>query len=287
MYERFAQARIEEALADTRVVLIAGPRQAGKTTLMTQLSGRGRTYLTLDDPTVRDAAVADPAGFVRGLDHAAIDEVQRAPDLLLAIKQSVDVDRRPGRFLLTGSANIMTIPQVADSLAGRMEVVPLLPLARAEILGDKPHFLEQLLKGKVKPPSRLILGDDLVEIVLAGGYPEAIARTTSRRRRDWYLSYVDAIVQRDVRDIARIEHLDRMPRLLRALAFHAGQLVNHSAVGSALGLNHNTTHSYTSIFEHLYITRTIPPWYRNGLNRLVKTPKLSFIDTGLVAALRC
>lgn len=285
MYERHAHQRIEDALEDTRVVLISGPRQAGKTTLAKRFDG-SRTYLTLDDATIRDAAVSDPVAFVRGLDRAVIDEIQRAPDLLLAIKQSVDADPRPGRFLLTGSANLMTLPRVADSLAGRMEVVPLLPLSRSEIAGTKPRFLKRAFEGAVDRPKDVVVGPDLVEALLAGGYPEALTRSNPKRRRDWYLSYVDAVVQRDVRDVASIEQLDRMPRLLQALAEHSGKLVSHAAVGSIVGMNHHTIQKYTSVFEQVYFIRTLPAWHRNTLKRLAKTPKLAFVDSGLLGAVQ-
>ena len=147
MFERFAERRVEEALADTPVVLIVGPRRAGKTTLVRKMGEAGRSYITLDDQTVLEAALSDPVGFIRGLDRATIDEVQRAPDLLLAIKKTVDEDYRPGRFLLTGSANVQTLPRVSDSLAGRMETIQMLPLARAEIEGRQPAFLERLFGG--------------------------------------------------------------------------------------------------------------------------------------------
>lgn len=283
MYQRLAQSRVEEALSDTRVVLIAGPRQAGKTTLISRFTGDERAYFTLDDPTVRNIATSDPVGFLRGIEYAAIDEVQRAPDLLLAIKQSVDTDKRPGRFLLTGSANIMTIPRVADSLAGRMEIVPLLPLSQAEIAGRFPHFIERAFAGEVRAPKEMILGDALIALVLAGGYPEALARPDPRRRRKWYRSYVDALVQRDVRDVAAVDQLDRMPRLLRVLAEHSGQMINYSKVGEPVNLSHVTTQRYTGIFEHLFITWTLPPWHSNVIKRLRKTPKLHFWDSGLLA----
>src|SRR5208282_5846476 len=151
MYKRFVERRVEEALSDTPVVLIVGPRRAGKTTLVRKMGESGRTYITLDDQTTLDAAQSDPVGFIRGLDQAIIDEIQRAPDLLLAIKKTVDEDYRPGRFLLTGSANVLTLPRVADSLAGRMESIQMLPLAKAEIEGRKPTFLDKVFAGEVSP----------------------------------------------------------------------------------------------------------------------------------------
>jgi predicted AAA+ superfamily ATPase len=287
MLFRHLLPRIQEALLDTRVVLLAGPRQAGKTTLARSLAGKGRAYLTLDDATTLAAARADPTGLIRDLDHAVIDEVQRAPDLLLAIKESVDRDSRPGRFLLTGSANLMALPRIADSLAGRMEIIRLLPLAQSEILSrPAPAFLGSLFAGEAPPSGPPRLGMELVDLVLAGGYPEAIARTRWPRRQDWYDNYVNAIVERDVRDIANIDQLEQMPRLLRALAAHSGQLVNHAGIGAGLGLSHVTTQKYTAIFEQLFLVRRLPPWHNNELKRLTKKPKLHFLDSGLLAALR-
>ncbi len=287
MYPRFAAARVQEALTDTRVVLLTGPRQAGKTTLARCLADERRAYVTLDNATTLAAAKADPTGFVRNLDHAVIDEIQRAPELLLAIKESVDVDARPGRFLLTGSANLMTLPRVADSLAGRMESVRLLPLAQAEITAaGPPDFFVRGFAGQPPTSTRSIIGTGLVDAVLSGGYPEALTRKSWGRRQDWYLDYIDAVVQRDVRDIAAVDQLDRMPRLLRVLAEHSGQLINHTGIGAAIGLNHVTTQRYTAIFEQLYLIRTLPPWHSNALKRLTKTPKLHFLDAGLLGALR-
>jgi hypothetical protein len=286
MHPRYLQARVETALADTRVVLLAGPRQSGKTTLAQMLAGPGRTYLTLDDPTTLAAAQRDPTGFVRGLDRAAIDEVQRAPELLLAIKQSVDADRRPGRFLLTGSANLMTLPRVADSLAGRMATIDLLPLSPAEVRGTPSTFLDSAFRGRAPRMGTPIVGEELVATVLAGGYPEALKRTAWPRRQEWHRDYVRAIVQRDVRDLAAIDRLNHLPRLLRVLAHHSGQLVNYSGLGAPLGMSHPTTQKYAGLFEQLYLLRTLPPWSGNELKRLVKTPKLSFLDSGLLAALR-
>ena len=288
MYPRFVERRIREALNDTRVVLICGPRQSGKTTLARRIADDVIPFVTLDDATALDAASSDPIGFVRGLDRAVIDEVQRAPGLMLAIKTSVDADPRPGRFLLTGSADLMTLPRVADSLAGRMGIVRLLPLAQAELRGGtaRPSFIDMVFAGEVRTPAVPVIGDELVETVLAGGYPEALTRSGWRRRRDWHLDYIEAIIQRDVRDIARIGQLATMPRLLRVLAEYSGQLVNYSGFGAPLGMNHVTTRKYAGIFENLFLVSTLPPWYINTLKRLTRSPKLHFLDSGLLAALR-
>lgn len=271
---------------DTRVVLISGPRQSGKTTLATDIAADEMPFFTLDDATVLAAANNDPVGFLRGLDRAVIDEIQRAPDLLLSIKTEVDRDKTAGRFLLTGSANLMTVPKVADSLAGRMEVVKLLPLSQAEIMGAKSTLLDNAFKGLQPTVGDVVLGDDLIEMVLAGGYPEAMTRERWGRKQDWYQGYVDAIVQRDVRDVAQIEQLAIMPKLLNILAEHSGQLVNYSGMGGAVGLNHVTTQKYLGVFESLFIVHTLQPWFTNKLKRLTKSPKLHFLDAGLLAALR-
>ena len=286
MYPRFVERRVRESLGDTRVVLLCGPRQSGKTTLAQRIAADAIPFVTLDDATALDAASADPVGFVRGLDRAVIDEVQRAPDLILAIKTAVDVDPRPGRFLLTGSADLMTLPRVADSLAGRMGIVRLLPLAQAELHDALPSFLDKTFSGQPPTSGAPVVGDDLVETVLAGGYPEALTRATWRRRQSWHLDYIEAILQRDLRDIARIEQLDLMPGLLRVLAEYSGQLVNYSGFGAPLGMNHVTTRKYVGLLENLFLVQSLPPWYTNALKRVTKSPKLHFLDAGLLAALR-
>jgi predicted AAA+ superfamily ATPase len=286
MYPRFIERRIREALADTRVVLLAGPRQSGKTTLAEKFAADGMPFLTLDDQTTLDTARADPVGFVRGLDRAIIDEIQRAPQLLLAIKRAVDTDKRPGRFLLTGSANLMTLPQVADSLAGRIEIADLLPLSQAEIRKKPCDFLERILQGRAPAIGEVVVGADLVQRILAGGYPEAIERTSWARRQKWFLDYVRAVIERDAGDISHIEYIRQMPRLLRILATHSGQLANYSSMGAALGIGHATIQKYTDVLGRLFMVRALQPWYTNELRRLVKTPKLHFLDSALLAALR-
>jgi len=275
-------------LLDTPVVLVNGPRQCGKTTLVKELVGGRRSYLTLDDETTLAAARSDPTSFLRELDRVSIDEVQRAPELLPAIKRLVDHDRRPGRFLLTGSADLLTIPRVSESLAGRMEVVTLLPLSRAEIIRRRATFLERAFDGALVsvPQASLAIGPDLVDIVVAGGYPEVLARADTSRREAWVREYTRAVIARDVRDIAAVTHLDEMPRLLRALALHTGQLINFAELGGQLDLDAKTARRYLGILEQVYLVRRIEPWFTNRLKRLVKTPKLHFVDTAVLAALR-
>lgn len=286
MFGRLAEQRAEEALLDTPVVLIIGPRRAGKTTLVRKIGDAGRTYITLDDQTMLAAAQTDPIGLIRSLDHVTIDEVQRAPDLMLAIKKTVDEDYRPGRFLLTGSANVLTLPRIADSLAGRMETIQMLPLARAEIEGRTPNFLENIFKGALRRQRDAIIGDDLVRLVLLGGFPEAIKRETERRRQDWLLSYLEAILTRDLRDIADVEKLTELPRFVRLLAEYSSQLINYSQFAAGINVTHKTGQRYIGLLEQVFLVRTVQPWFTNTLKRAVKTPKLHFLDSGLLAAIR-
>ena len=285
LYARQIAPRIAEAMQDTPVVLLAGPRQAGKTTLVRQMSGNGARYLTLDDELTLMSAREDPVGMIRSLDRAVIDEIQRAPSLLLAIKKSVDEDRRPGRFLLTGSANLMALPTVADSLAGRMETLLLLPLSQGEIEGQSANWLDSVFSGRIPRPGPQSPGRDLVDRVLRGGYPEAISRPTQRRRIAWARQYMDALIQRDVRDVSGIEKLDQLPRFLRALAQTAGQMCNYSQLAGQVGLDSKTAAKYVGVLEQMYLLRRVDVWARNRLNRVVKTSKLQFIDSGLLATL--
>jgi predicted AAA+ superfamily ATPase len=284
-FHRYIEPRIAEAMADTPVVLLAGPRQAGKTTLVKQVAEQGLKYLTLDDELTLLSAKEDPAGMIRSLDRAVIDEIQRAPALLMAIKKSVDEDRRPGRFLLTGSANLMALPTVADSLAGRMETLLLFPLSQREIEGQTKNWLDSVFAGQLPQPGPAGNKDDLVGRVLRGGYPEAISRLTTKRRTVWVRQYIDAIIARDVRDVLGVEKLDQLPRFLRALAQTAGQMCNYAKLGGQVGLDGKTAAKYISVFEQMYLLKRVEVWARNRLNRIVKTPKLQFIDSGLLATL--
>jgi uncharacterized protein len=285
LFPRFSAELVATALKDTPVVMVTGPRQCGKTTLVRDLVAGNREFITMDDDTVMAAARSDPTGFVRALDRTTIDEAQRVPDLLRAIKKSVDDDRRAGRFLLTGSANILTVPQISESLAGRMEIVGLLPLSRAEIGGKRPDFLRAAFDGKLGKPAGPMIGENLVQAVLIGGYPEMLRREDPKRRQTWARDYIMAIVQRDVREVADVEKLDQMPRLLQVLAHHSGRLTNFTQMGAQVGFDDKTTRKYVAILEQLFLVRKVEPWFQNQLKRLVKTPKLHFLDSGLLGAL--
>ena len=284
-YKRNLTKRIEEAMLDTPAIILSGPRQAGKTTLARHIAGSGMRYLTLDDETALLAARNDPAGLIRGQDRMVIDEIQRAPGLLPAIKKNIDENRRPGRFLLTGSANLMTLPTGAESLAGRMENVTLLPLSQGEISGSTVNWLDSVFGGNVPSPGACLVGPDLEDIVLRGGYPEAVLRPTQRRRAAWTRQYLHALIQRDVREIASVSNLDLLPRFVRALAGMSGHLCNYTQLGGQMGLDHKTTARYVAILEQMYLLARVEPWARNRGGRMVKTPKLHFADSGLLSTM--
>lgn len=284
---RIAEVRVLEALADSPVVLIHGPRQCGKTTLAQGIGQpRGYGYFSFDDDLVRQGAESDPVGFVADLpDHAILDEVQRVPHLFTTLKLAVDRDRRAGRFLLTGSTNLLLLPQLADSLAGRMETIRLHPFAQGEIERRSPTFLGALFQANFRLHRAERLGPRLAERIAAGGYPAALARSTQRRRSAWYRAYIGAMVQRDARDIARIASLDALPRLLALAAAQTAQLLNVSDLAGSFQLSRPTIRHYLTLLEQLFMVEELPPWHSNRLSRLVKTPKLHVGDTGVAAAL--
>ncbi len=317
-YPRSVERRLVEALKDSPVVLIHGPRQCGKTTLAQftcasnhltwggdrlnrggerlawgySREDRDYRYFTFDDPGTRDGARADPTGFVAALpEHVILDEVQRVPELFEAIKISVDRQRAPGRFLLTGSTNVFLVPQMSDSLAGRMEIVPLHPLTQYELTGrsdpSRPdaNFLNALFGDGFPIFQCERLGGQLVERIVAGGYPAALERPTARRSANWYRDYVEALVQRDARDMTRVRSLDVLPRLLRVAAAQTAQLFNLSSLASPFELSRPSIGDYVTLLERLFLLERLPAWHGNRLKRLVRSPKLHLTDTGLAAAL--
>lgn len=282
-FQRLLKPRIFEAMSDTPVVVITGPRQSGKTTLSKQWVNHDFQYITLDDELTALSAQEDPTKLINSYKKVVIDEVQRVPSLLKAIKISVDENRKPGRFLLTGSSNLMTIPTVAESLAGRMETLSLFPLSQSEIEGNKENWLDNIFNKKLNQPK--LSQQKLTDRVLRGGFPEMVARPSYRRRVAWARQYIDSLVQRDVRDIADIEKLDRLPRFLTALAQVAGQLCNYTQLGAQVQIDAKTAAKYVAILEQIFLLRRIDVWAPNRLSRVIKTPKIQFIDSGLLSSL--
>ena len=285
---RHSEARVREALADTRIVAIVGPRQSGKTTLARRIAADdGRPFISLDDDQHRRFAGDDPLGFVRGNPTAVIDEIQRAPALILAIKQAVDEDPRPGRYLITGSVDLFRAAISPDSLAGRIETIELLPFSQAEIARTgAPGFLDRAFAGDFPSLAEAGATTDLTRRILAGGYPEALSRPLPSRRASWLRSYARSLAERDVSDIANVGNPDAMARLLDHAAASSGQLLNMSAIGARLGVDGKTVDRWLALFEHMFLVRRVYAWHRNDLKRLVKRPKLQFLDSGLLAALR-
>ena len=286
-YPRFAEPRLAEVLADSPAVLIQGPRQCGKTTLArTSAASRSYPYVSFDDDAMRAAAAADPMGFVADLpERVILDEVQRAPSIFAAMKLTIDRRRTPGRFLLTGSSQVLLVPALADSLAGRLETLRLHPLAQCELERRPFDFLDALFGSGFPFGQNERMGKRLAERIVAGGYPAALARPAGRRRANWYRDYLDALVQRDVRDLARIGTLEALPRLLALAATRTAQLFNVSDLAAPFQLSRPTIRDYVTLLERVFLLERLPPWHTNRLSRLVKTPKLHVADTGLAAAL--
>ena len=268
------------------MAFLAGARQTGKSTLVNALEGQ-MALRSLDDLGDLASAKADPVGFIASLgDRAILDEIQRAPELLLPIKASVDRDRRPGRFVLTGSANILTLPKVSESLAGRMEILTLWPLAQAELEDALSGFVDACFTGRpqdlsLAPGSRT----ELIERAFRGGYPEVLSRPTQEARTRWFQGYLTTLIQRDLRDLAGIEGLAHLPRLLQAVAHRVGSPLNVADMSRTLAMNQVTLKRYLTLLETLYLLVQLPPWFENLGKRLARTPKLYLNDPGLLAHL--
>jgi len=287
MLTRSASLAVNVALADTPVVLLNGPRQSGKSTLarMVAESHPGGAYVTLDDPATLAAARADPPGFVASTASLqVIDEVQRVPDLFVAIKASVDRDRRPGRFMLTGSSNIFLVPRISESLAGRMEIVPLWPFSQGELGGRREGFIDALFSDD---PLRLAPSNEtplsLRARFLAGGFPEVQTRTTPERRSAWFGAYLATVLQRDVRDLANVEGLAMLPRTLELLATRAGNTLNAAELSRLAGIPRTTLLRYLVSLEAVYLYQPLPAYSASLTRRLTHAPKVHFCDSGLLA----
>jgi hypothetical protein len=284
---RAIRARVEQALADTPVVVINGARQVGKTTLVRSLPYQGESELvTLDDSASREAAETDPRAFVdRPVDTLVIDEAQLVPALFRAIKAEVDRDRRQGRFLLTGSSRLLAAPDMADALVGRVEMLELWPFSQGELAGTSDRFVDRLFDA----PRELVRSGELnrrelIDRILAGGFPEAVRREPARRRA-WFDGYVTTATQSVIRELAAIERLAELPRLLRLCAARTATELNVSAVASDFGVPARTTDGYLALLATAFLIHFVPAWSTNLSSKVVRRPKLVLADSGLAAHL--
>ena len=284
-YFRWQRDTLKKALETRRVLLLCGARQCGKTTLAKELVSRHIAYRTLDDPAVRQIAETDPRGFVKHSGSTLIiDEVQRAPDLLSAIKIRVDEDTRPGQYLLTGSADIQSSPRVRESLAGRIRKVRLRPLTYGEILGASPDFLDRAFRQDFGHPDRAYDRDAMLDISFGGGFPEAIMLGDTERRL-WHRDYADALVERDLRDLGRIQRRDAMSELIHTLAAWSGKFMDISSIGAGLSIARSTVETYINALEALYIVERVRAWKRTDYARAGQRPRLFMTDSGLMSSI--
>ncbi len=286
---RNAKSRVLEALGDTRVVVIQGARQVGKTTLVREIvDSKGGRLVSFDDPVAANGAREDPVGFLNSDPGRllAIDEVQRVPELVLALKFVVDGDNRPGRFLLTGSANLLKLPTIEDSLAGRTESIELFGLSQGELMGHTEQFIDRALSGErfINHTSDLSRSDYL-ELAVAGGYPEVLNRAPGRRRDLWFDNYANAILRREAEDISNLQRITELPVILRMLAARSSGELNIADLARDTNIPQRTLTPYLELLQTLYLTQNIPAWTTNLSKRVVSRPKVSLLDAGLAARL--
>lgn len=264
MITRVLEEALRRAAGETPAVAVTGPRQSGKTTLCTEVFP-DHTYVSLEPLDNRDFAANDPRGFLRQYaGPVVLDEVQRVPDLFSYLQEEIDRDPAPGRYVLTGSQHFGLSEAISQSLAGRIALLHLLPLSFDELLRFGPR-------------------DDLWEVVWAGGYPRIHDRALQADH--WLADYLATYVERDVRQVLQVTDLDAFTTLLRLAAGRTAQELNLSALGADAGITHNTTRSWISVLEASFLVFKLPPWLRNPRKRIVKTPKLHFVDSGLVCSL--
>jgi len=286
MYKRNITDSIIEALSDTPVILVNGARQTGKSTLCEKIREEGifqGQFVTMDDPATLLAAEKDPLGFLEDLGkHVIIDEIQRAPELFIPIKKLVDENRKSRRIILTGSANVMMLPRVGDSLAGRIEIHNLWPLSQDEIDGTQSNFLHTLTDTSKKFKASKVSWKDIAARMRVGGYPESLERSSTSRRNKWFADYMTAILQKDIRELANIEGLTEIPNVLKLIATRVGSTINMSDISRLSGIKNTTLKRYVTLLEHIFLIVKIPAWTKNAEGQLVKSPKVYLNDTGLL-----
>jgi hypothetical protein len=274
-------------MSDTRVILVNGARQAGKSTLAGLIAGHSSVEVrNLDRPQDLQAAHTDPSGFVDFDDLMVIDEIQRAPELFLAIKATVDADPRPGRFLLTGSSQVLALRGLPDTLPGRSETIELWPLSQGEIDGTADAFVDAAFAlGPDLHHHSTLARSEYAERAVRGGFPEAVHRTDPRRRARFFESYVADLINRDIRQLGEIERLAQLRAMLRLIAARNAGLLVPASLSNDVGLNYHTVQRYLGLLEEIFLIKRIPAWSRNISARAVDNPKVAFVDTGIVANL--
>jgi len=278
--KRHLEHAVALGLTDNPVVMLVGPRQSGKSTLVQELPDR--EYFTLDDPALLALIQTNPGEWLDSLTGpVTIDEIQRAPELFLPLKLRVDRDRTPGRFLLTGSANVLALPKVADSLAGRMEVIDLLPLSQAEIEGASDNFVDWVF-GAEPLHSASWEAEDIISRVMKGGFPQPVLARTDERRRAWADSYVRTLLDRDIRDLAKIESARHFPQIFRLLAARNGSQLNNDRMSRELGMSASTLRRYLDLLAKLFLIQYVPAYSTNAGVRTVRAPKAYLVDPLLV-----
>ena len=287
MLQRLVEKRVIDALATNKVVLLCGPRQSGKTTLAEKIAGSEKKILKLDNSTLSASARKDPVGFIEKNSGAfVLDEIQRVPELIPVIKSKVEGDNKSGKFLLTGSTNITTKPFVVDKLGKNIASVLLLPFSQSELQSGQGTFLDDIFHANYTQSDRLQIGDELINLVFDGGYPEALKRPNKKRRYAWYRNYVNDIIHHDVPEFTQLNYANELPKLLEIVAQYSGKIMNYSEIGSVLGLTHVTVQRYIDVLEQLFLVDTLPAWGTNFSDRFVKKPKQHLLDTGLLTSLR-
>lgn len=283
---RNIRSKLQKAIARSPIVFIKGPRQSGKTTLIKELTGYH--FVTLDDFRLLQSALDDPMGFIAQMPKPLIiDEIQRAPHLFLAIKHDIDQNRTPGRYVLTGSANPLQLSKVSDSLAGRIEFLTLYPFSQGELLGITDSFIdrawsdESLMQLECEKIDKTIL----YQRIVTGGYP-SVQDKSLEDQEQWFHDYIATILQKDIIDLAGIEHIKDIPKLLSLCASRAGSLVNISELSRDAQLSSTTLHRYVIMLEILFIIIMQQAWSNNLAKRVIKAPKSYLVDTGLLCWLR-
>lgn len=301
MIKRHITSFVKQSLKDFSAVLVIGARQVGKSTVVKQLYDEGifKSYITLDDISQLEAVTNDPHGFIKNASYPlAIDEIQRVPDLLKAIKKSIDEDKRPGRFLLTGSANIFSYPGVSESLAGRVDIIHLEGLSLGEILNQNnpSSFILDIFLGATIPELKdkwtkeleykpKINNQSLNEYIFYGGFPEVILKKQERFRERWFSSYQSAYIERDVRNINKFLDVVSFAKLFRLIGLQSGNLLNQKNLSIEIGLDQRTISRYLEILETTFQVNQLTPWFSNTRKRLIKTSKIYMNDSGYASYL--